>query len=128
LKTQLQVLVVEDNADCAQSTAHLLRLYGHDVEVAADGPSALDLIDGHLPDVVLLDIGLPGALNGWDLARELKSRAREKQPLVIAVTGFGTIEARQHSAQVGIDLHLTKPVDPQLLERLLSRFRGIICA
>ena len=126
-RSVLHVLVVEDNVDCAESTASLLRMYGHEVEVSKDGQSALAVVEDHPPDVVLLDLGLPGKLNGWDVARQLKRTTREKQPLIIAVTGFGTSDARRYSIEAGIDLHLTKPVDPQLLERLLSRFRGILC-
>jgi CheY-like chemotaxis protein len=122
---RLHVLVVEDHADCAQSTALLVGLFGHDVEVAPDGPAALRQIEGHAPDVVLLDIGLPCGLDGWQLARHIRA-AHERRPVLIATTGFGTREDLRRSAEAGIDLHLTKPVDPQFLELVLGRFRRML--
>src|SRR5436190_20221119 len=83
----LSILVVDDHADCAASTAWLLRGYGHEVEVACDGPGALAAVQGHCPDVILLDIGLPG-MDGWEVAKRLKECDRPKQPLIIAVTGY----------------------------------------
>jgi CheY-like chemotaxis protein len=125
--SQLQVLLVEDDESCASTTAKLIGLYGHSVEVVSDGPSALQRVNADPPDVVLLDIALPGRMSGWEVAESIKKQISLKQPLLIAVTAFGTKEARQHSTRSGIDLHLTKPVDPSLLEDLLRRFRRIIC-
>src|SRR5262245_32642737 len=90
----LHVLVVEDDADCAESTAILLRLYGHSVETARDCPTALQAVERRDPDVVLLDIGLPG-VNGWDLAEKIAEQARRK-PLLIAVSGYVQEADRQH--------------------------------
>ena len=104
----------------------LLRLYGHDVRVAADGPEALDEAEEYQPDVVLLDIGLPGGMDGYEVAKRLQEQQAEKKPLLIAVTGFGSEADRQHSSEVGIDLHLVKPADPQNLLRLLRRFQRIL--
>ena len=122
----LRVLVVEDHADTAESTALLLRLHGHEVEVAPDGPTALRIAADNPPDVALIDIGLPGGMNGWEVARRLQEPAAGKMPLLIAVTGYGQEEDRRKSWEAGIDMHLLKPADPALLTGLLKRFRTIV--
>jgi len=124
----LHVLVVDDHADCAASLALLVGLFGHEVEVTCDGTAALRAMTNWLPDVVLLDLGLPGNMDGWELARQIRRMAGEKRPLLIAVTGLGTAADRRRSWEAGIDLHLTKPVDAELLEQVLRRFRGSLCA
>ncbi len=123
---KMRVLVVEDNPDAADCIALLLRQAGHDSEVAADGPSALAAIDANAPDVVLLDIGLPGWMDGWEVARRLQDWPHFKRPLVVALTGHGDDDDRRRSEAAGIDLHLTKPVDACQLQGLLSRFRSVI--
>src|SRR5437870_13391333 len=85
----LRVLVVEDDADTADSMALLLRLYAHDVRVVKDGLGALQAIREAPPDVVLLDIGLP-KLDGWQLAQEINSRSNGRRPFLIAISGYGT--------------------------------------
>ena len=122
----LRVLVVEDHADTAESTALFLRLHGHEVEVAPDGPTALRIAADNPPDVALLDFGLPGALDGCEVARRLQEKAAGRKLLLIAVTGYGQEEDRRRSEQAGIDLHLVKPVDPDHITTLLARFRTII--
>ena len=72
--------------------------------------------------MVLLDVGMPG-LDGWEVARRLRGRPAGKQPVVVAVTGFGTVGDRWRSADAGVDLHLVKPVDPGLLKGLMLRFQ-----
>jgi CheY-like chemotaxis protein len=113
-----RVLVVDDNRDLAESLAMVLRLWGHDVAVAFDGPEALQVARDRLPEVIFLDIGLP-LLDGFEVARQLRSEPKTRQMRIIAVTGYGREEDRQRSRDVGIDLHLTKPVDPTVLQRLL---------
>jgi CheY-like chemotaxis protein len=115
----LTVLVVDDNSDCAESTAILLRSYGHTAEVANDAATALAAVERSRPDVVLLDIALPG-MSGWELARRIQEGPGEPKPLLIAVTGLAREEDRQQSAASGIDLHLAKPVDPAQLQALLK--------
>jgi two-component system CheB/CheR fusion protein len=122
----LRVLVVEDHADTAESTALFLRLHGHEVDVAPDGPAALRIAAQNPPDVALLDIGLPGGMDGWEVARRLQEQAAGKTPLLIAVTGYGQEEHHRRSEQAGIDLHLLKPFDPDALDQLLDRFKTII--
>ncbi|HBI41655.1 MAG TPA: hypothetical protein DDY78_02215 [Planctomycetales bacterium] len=123
---RMRVLVVEDQPEAADCIALLLRHAGHDTEVAADGPSALAAAEANAPDVVLLDIGLPGWMDGWEVARRMQDWPTFKRPLVVALTGHGDDEDRRRSAEVGIDLHLTKPVDAGQLQKLLSRFRSVI--
>ena len=118
----LQILVVEDDADCAESTAMLLRLYGHSAEVAKDGPAALNAAEAHWPEVVLLDIAMP-RMSGWEVAKRFREQAGKPRPVLIAATGYGAGEDRRHSADLGIDFHLTKPVDPEALNTLLLGLR-----
>ena len=120
----IRVLLVEDDQDTADSLAMLLRLYGHDVEVGADGPSALQAVRANPPDVVLLDLGLP-KMDGWHVAEQIRRLTSAKRPLLVAVTGYGDKASRVRSYAAGIDLHLVKPVDPAELEDLLKRFRRI---
>jgi two-component system OmpR family response regulator len=117
----LHVLVVEDSADAAQSTAALLTLYGHTVRIARTGAEAIQSALADPPDVVLLDIGLPG-MNGWEVARELRQQSTGLPPFIVAVTGYGADDALQRSTESGMDLHLVKPVDPSVLGGLLDRF------
>jgi two-component system CheB/CheR fusion protein len=121
----MRVLLIEDHADTAQTTAMILRMAGYDVEVAPDGEMGVAAARARQPDVVLLDIGLPG-MNGWQVAQELLSQPAQKRPLLVATSGFGGEEAPSRSLEAGIDLHLVKPVDPEYLQKLLSRFRRVI--
>lgn len=123
---KLRVLVVEDDLDSSESLATMLRLYEHEVEIALDGPSALTKAAHTHPDVVLLDIGLPGGMTGFEVAQELLGQKAIKQPLIVAITGHGQEEDRRQSEKVGIHLHLLKPVDPDKLLQMLERFRSII--
>jgi len=122
---KLLVLVVEDDPDTAQSLARLLTLYGHEVRVALDGPTALQAAEDSPPDVALLDISLPG-IDGYRVARELRDQDRPKRPLIVAVSGHGSEEDRRLSREAGIDLHLVKPVEPGPLQSLLKRFRSFV--
>ena len=122
---RMRVLVVEDDPTAAQSIAFLLRHAGHEAEVAGDGPSAVAAAEANPPDVVLLDIGLPG-MDGWQTARRLRHLDGPKRPLLVALTAHGDEEDVRRSKKAGIDLHLTKPADADRLEALLSRFRSVI--
>lgn len=119
--TPLSVLIVEDIDDVAQSTAELLSLHGHVTRIARSGPEALQAVEAAVPDVVLLDIGLPG-MTGWEVAVAVRRRGG-RQPVVVALTGLGSNDDRWKSADAGIDLHLTKPADPAALTTLLARVR-----
>jgi CheY-like chemotaxis protein len=99
---------VDDNRDAAEMLAELLRAAGHEVVVAFDGPSALDTLGGFLPDIALLDIGLP-VMDGYDLARKLKA-ALPAMPRLIAISGYGQEHDHRRSQEAGFDAHLVKPV------------------
>ena len=105
------ILVVDDNVDAASSMAMLLRMAGHEVEVEHDGAAALERVSRHAPDLLLLDIGLPG-MNGYDVARHLRSRPEGQALRIIALTGYGQEEDRRRSLEAGFDGHLVKPVMP----------------
>jgi PAS domain S-box-containing protein len=114
-----RVLVVDDNVDAAESTAVILRLAGHETRLAHSGPEALRLAEEIRPQVVLLDIGLPG-MNGYEVARRLRQDADLGEAVLIAVTGYGQDEDRRRSEEAGFDYHVTKPVDPEDLQRLMA--------
>jgi len=118
--TRTRILVVEDDADSAASMAKLLELFGYQVQVARDGPQALDAACRWRPECVLLDLGLP-AMDGFEVARRLRQLPGCRDSVLIAVTGYGRPEDRQRSSAVGIDHHLLKPVDSGALLSLLSR-------
>jgi CheY-like chemotaxis protein len=112
--------VVDDNVDSARSMASLLsRLWDQDVAVAYDAAAALALADSFNPDVVLLDIGLPG-LSGYELAQRLRDRPEFQTTLLVAMSGWGREEDRRKSREAGINHHLVKPIAPTDLERILS--------
>ncbi|HZU34709.1 MAG TPA: ATP-binding protein, partial [Gemmataceae bacterium] len=114
------VLLVDDNQDAVETLAKLLRLDGHEVRTAYDGPTALGLARTRPPDVVLLDISLPG-MDGFEVARRLRQDLGLKQALLVALTGYGHEEDRRRSRQAGFNVHLVKPVDVRALESLLGR-------
>jgi signal transduction histidine kinase/ActR/RegA family two-component response regulator len=116
---KLRVLVVDDNRDVATSLAVVLRLEGHTVDLAFDGPTALDKAEAFRPEAVLLDIGMPG-MDGYQVARELRNREATRRAIILAVTGYGQPEDRDCSKNAGFDGHLAKPVDPKVLLGMLS--------
>ncbi|HSS52623.1 MAG TPA: ATP-binding protein [Thermoanaerobaculia bacterium] len=115
----LRVLVVEDNIDAAESLATLLRLWNHDVSVVHDGRMALEAAREQQPEVVLLDIGLPG-LDGYQVARRLREELHLDHTLLVAMTGYGQPEDRRRSREAGIQYHFVKPVEPLVLRNLLA--------
>jgi two-component system CheB/CheR fusion protein len=115
-----RILVVDDNVDAAQTLGMLLRLGGHEVRMAHDGSAALDVAPGFSPDVVLLDIGLPG-LDGYEVARRLRRLPETEASLLVAVSGYGQDEDRRRAREAGFDHHLTKPVDFAVLKGVLPR-------
>jgi CheY-like chemotaxis protein len=118
-----RILVVDDNVDAAESLSRMLRLQAHEVRVVYDGLAALAAARDMKPDVVLLDIGLP-EMDGLEVAKSLRARGDRPRPLLVAMTGFGQAEDRARTAAAGFDHHLTKPVDPQLLQSLMQTARG----
>ncbi|HVK70740.1 MAG TPA: GAF domain-containing protein [Polyangium sp.] len=115
----LKVLVVDDNIDGAESLAELLQLSGHTTEVAHTGPSALVAARAFEPDVVFLDIGLPG-MTGYEVAQRLRTEEGFGRLVLVALTGWGTDEDRRQAREAGFDYHLTKPVDLQEVQRIVE--------
>jgi two-component system CheB/CheR fusion protein len=115
-----RVLVVDDNVDAAESMAMLVRLWGHEVRLAHTGPEALDVAGAYQPEIVVLDIGLPG-MNGYEVARQLRQQPRFQQTLLVALTGYGQEDDRRRSTEAGFNHHLTKPVEPDTLAELLAK-------
>lgn len=113
-----RLLIVEDNLDVAESLGMLLRLWGHEVECAADVRSALETAESFRPEIVLLDIGLPHQ-DGYQVGREIRARLGGSV-LLVAITGRGRKEDLRRSKEAGFDLHLTKPLDPSLLEAFIA--------
>ena len=113
-----RVLVVDDSVDSAETIAELLRLWGHDVCIAHDGEEALRRAREILPDVVLLDIGLPG-LDGYAVAAQLRSEGLPKR-LLVAITGYSELDDRDRMKEAGFDRHLVKPVEPSALQGLFT--------
>jgi PAS domain S-box-containing protein len=114
-----RILIVDDNFDGADSLAMLLEEVGHETHQAHDGVAAIDAVDRLRPDAVLLDIGLP-KLNGYEVCRRIREQPWGKDLTLIALTGWGQEEDRQRSQEAGFDTHLVKPVDHDLLMKLLS--------
>jgi CheY-like chemotaxis protein len=120
---RFRILVVDDNHDSALSLAMMLSIMGHDTRTAHDGESAVTTAEDFLPEVVLLDIGLP-KLNGYEVAQRIRETPWGKSMFLIAVTGWGQEEDRQRSSEVGLNVHMVKPVEPAALERLLTQLRS----
>ena len=114
-----RVLIVDDNADSADSIAAILETSGHEVEVAYSAQKALEMAVEHQPDIVLLDIGLPD-MDGYEVAKHLRQTPELKEMRLIAITGYGQESDRQRSREAGFDEHLVKPVEWQKLEELLA--------
>jgi len=114
----LRVLIVDDNYDAAESMALLVNLWGHETRIVHDGRSAVDVSRTYQPDVVLLDLGLPG-MSGYEVAQRLREEYGDSIAL-FAVTGYGQAEDRARSAAAGFNDHLVKPIDPDTLNTLLA--------
>ena len=115
---KVRVLVVDDNEDSARAVARIISRQGYDVEVAYDGPAAVEAALAHQPAFVFLDIGLPG-MNGYEVATRLRQEDSMKSALFVAVSGYGEEGDRRRSREAGFDQHLVKPVDPDALLALM---------
>jgi CheY-like chemotaxis protein len=116
------VVVVDDNQDAAESLETLLVLWGHQARSAQDGPSALALVAEFQPEIILLDIGLPG-MDGYEVARQIRALPAGRNALIVAVTGYGRSSDRLQSQEAGFDHHLVKPVQPEVLQELIASAR-----
>lgn len=114
-----RVLAVDDNVDAAEILAMLLEASGHDVRMAHDGPTALQAALDYRPDVVLLDIGLPG-LDGFEVAKRIRQHPTLKSIVLVAMTGYGQKTDRQRSQEAGFDHHLVKPADFGEVQKILA--------
>jgi signal transduction histidine kinase/ActR/RegA family two-component response regulator len=119
---RVRVLVIEDNVDTRETLRRVLELDGHEVQDAEDGPQGLELALASRPEVVIVDIGLPG-LDGYEVARRLRATLGDT-PLLIALTGYGQPEDRRLSLDAGFDVHLVKPVSPEHLAVALETRRA----
>jgi CheY-like chemotaxis protein len=117
--TRHRILVVDDNVDAAETLAMLLNMMGNETRMAHDGLGALELVGVFTPDVIFLDIGMPG-LNDYEVSRLIRQQPGGKDVVLIALTGWGQDEDKRRSLEAGFDFHLTKPVLPAVLENLLA--------
>jgi two-component system CheB/CheR fusion protein len=121
----LRILLVDDQPDTLLSIGALLRHWGHDVRTACDGPSCLAAAEECLPDVVLLDVGLPG-MDGYEVARRLRAQASVRPPWLVTISGYGMEEDFVRSRTAGCDRHLVKPVDLADLRLMLRGYAGLV--
>jgi CheY-like chemotaxis protein/anti-sigma regulatory factor (Ser/Thr protein kinase) len=115
----LRVLVVDDNKDAAESLAVLLEANGHDVKAVHDGLSALEAARDYRPNLILLDIGLPG-MNGFEVARKVRKELELGKVVLVAMTGYGQETDKQRSQEAGFDHHLVKPADFSEVKKILA--------
>jgi CheY-like chemotaxis protein len=116
----LRILVADDNRDSADSCRMLLESSGYEVRVAYSGQQAFDIAANFRPDVALLDIGMP-QMNGYQVARRLRSAEWGAEPMLIAMTGWGQESDKQHAREAGFDRHLTKPIDMDRLMLIIEQ-------
>jgi CheY-like chemotaxis protein len=118
-----RIVVADDNLDALNALAMILRMKGHDVTTAIDGADALEKVEAQQPDVALLDIGMP-VIDGYEVARRIRGKPWGKKVLLVAVTGWGQDRDRQQAHEAGFDLHFTKPVGADMLEKLITARSG----
>jgi two-component system CheB/CheR fusion protein len=122
-----RVLVVDDNRDAADSLAELLKTLKHEVATANDGGAALVTAAAFRPDVIVLDIGMPG-MSGYELARRIRRQPGLERASLVALTGWGQDQDRQRAREAGIDRHLIKPPDLNVLEEIICSARPVSAA
>jgi CheY-like chemotaxis protein len=115
-----RVLLVDDNHDSREMYRAVLRAHGHLVREAPNAEKALALLAEEAPDIAFIDIGLPGGMDGYELARRIRSHPQGRAVRLVALTGYGFPEDRVLSKQAGFVRHLVKPVDPETLHRELN--------
>ena len=117
-----RILVTDDDADSAETLAIVFRVAGHEVQIAHDGPSTLEIATAFRPDVIFLDVGLPG-MDGFETARQLRQTAGLDKVVLVALTGYSREEDRQRAEEVGIDHFLVKPTPPKVLADIARQIR-----
>jgi signal transduction histidine kinase/CheY-like chemotaxis protein len=118
-----RVLLIEDNRDARETFRMMLELAGHQVLEAEEGRSGLELLRTELPDIAVIDVGLPG-LDGYEIASQFRQHPQSHKVVLVALTGYGTPEARERSRAAGFDHHLIKPIDPDALRTLMGEPRS----
>lgn len=113
-----RILVVDDNCDAANSLAMMLRMIGNETQIAYDGQEAVDAAASFLPDVILMDIGMPN-LNGYEACRRIREQPWGKSVILVACTGWGQEEDKRRSSEAGFDLHMTKPINTLEFAKML---------
>jgi CheY-like chemotaxis protein len=126
MQSSLRILVVEDLHDSADSMGLLLELWGYQAVITYEGADALAAASATPPDVVFLDIGLPG-MDGCEMVRRLRQMPRMATALLVAITGYGRMADVQRCKEAGIDCHFLKPVDPTELKQLLAKAEKLGC-
>jgi len=117
-----RILVADDDLDGAETLAIVLRVAGHDVQIAHDGPSTLRIAADFQPDVVFLDVGMPG-MDGFETARQLRQSVELDKTVLVALTSYGREEDRARAAQAGFDHFLVKPTPPKVLTDIALQLR-----
>jgi CheY-like chemotaxis protein len=115
-----RILVVDDNENCAKTMGWMLELmFGHEVQVAYNGASAIAIAKSFIPDLILLDIGMPG-MNGYEICQAMRQEPSLKNAMIVAQTGWGQKEHHERSKDAGFNSHIVKPVTPDVLQEVLS--------
>lgn len=119
-----RVLVIEDNLDAAEALSMFLEVIGHEVQVAHNAAEGIAAAERWRPDVVLSDIGLPGDMDGYAVARALRGGGSAAGVYLVALSGYGQAQDKERALEAGFDTHMTKPVDVNALERMLAGVGG----
>ena len=118
-RVRSRALIIDDNRDAATTMAMFVEELGGTAFTAFDGASGLAAVERFQPDIVFMDIGMPG-LDGYEVCRRIRQMPAVRQVVLVAVTGWGQAQDKQRAFEVGFDAHLTKPVDPDALAQLLA--------
>ncbi|MDQ2823717.1 MAG: response regulator, partial [Pseudomonadota bacterium] len=122
--TSLRILVVDDNVDGATMLSMMLSMSGHTIRTAFSGEEALLIAATFQPELVFLDLGMPG-MNGFDVVRRFRSTAVLKGAFIVALTGWGAEEDRRKSREAGFDFHMTKPAQPWAVDAILAQYSAL---
>jgi PAS domain S-box-containing protein len=125
VKGTLRIMVVDDNSDAAHTLATLLQLQGHEVRVAHDGAGAIAMAECYLPNILFLDLGMPG-MDGYEVARRIREHSQLRGTVLAALTGWGQDDDRRRTAAAGFDHHLVKPPDPDSVIKLLNSLSAAV--